>query len=88
MFRAVARTGCRTRDEVVQIIKQVILKVDGMSCGHCKMTVEQALVATPGVRDAVADLGARTVKVTYVEGRAKREDLEKAVADAGYEVIK
>lgn len=57
-----------------------------MICGHCKMTVEKALVATPGVRDAVADLNARTVKVTYVEERAKLEDLEKAVVDAGYEL--
>lgn len=68
-------------------MKQVVLKVDGMSCGHCKMTVEKALVATPGVRDAVVDLGAKTVKVTYIEDRAKKEDLEKAVEDAGYEVI-
>lgn len=69
-------------------MKQVVLKVDGMSCGHCKMTVEKTLVATPGVRDAVVDLNAKTVKVTYVEDKATPEDLEKAIVAAGYEVIK
>lgn len=76
------------RDEVVATIKQVVLKVNGMTCGHCRMTVEQALVATPGVRDAIADLDAKTVKVTYVEGKAKLEDLERAIVDAGYELIR
>ncbi len=68
------------------MIKQVVLKVEGMSCGHCKMTVEKALVATPGVRDAVVDLNAKTVKVTYVDDKANLENMEKAIVDAGYEV--
>jgi copper chaperone CopZ len=50
------------------------------------MTVEKALVATPGVRDAVVDLGAKTVKVTYVDEKTDLESVKKAVADAGYEV--
>ncbi|MGD0152627.1 MAG: cation transporter [Thermacetogeniaceae bacterium] len=59
-----------------------------MSCGHCKMTVEKALVATSGVRDAVVDLNAKTVKVTYIEDKATLDNLEKAIVDAGYEVIR
>jgi len=70
------------------MIKQVVLKVEGMSCGHCKMTVEKVLIATPGVRDAVVDLNAKTVKVTYVDDKTNLENMEKAIVDAGYEVSK
>jgi copper chaperone len=72
----------------MSMIKQVVLKVEGMSCGHCKMTVEKALVATQGVRDAVVDLNAKTVKVTYVDDKTNLENMEKAIVDAGYEVVK
>jgi copper chaperone len=70
------------------MIKQAVLKLEGMSCGHCKMTVEKALIATPGVRDAVVDLNAKTVKVTYVEDKTNLENMEKAIVDAGYKVVK
>lgn len=70
------------------MIKQVVFRVDGMSCGHCKMTVEKVLVATPGVRDAVVDLNAKTVKVTYVDDKTTLEKMEQAIVGAGYEVVK
>lgn len=38
--------------------------VHGMMCNHCKMTVEKALKAVPGVADAVVDLEAKTATVT------------------------
>jgi copper chaperone len=70
------------------MIRQVVFKVDGMSCGHCKMTVEKALIATQGVRDAVVDLNSKTVKVTYVEDKTNLDNMEKAIVDAGYQVVK
>ena len=69
------------------MFKQVTLKVEGMSCGHCKMTVEQALLSVPGVKDVVADLKAKTVKITYSDGKVALPDLRKTIADAGYEVV-
>jgi copper chaperone len=70
------------------MIRQVVFKVDGISCGHCKMTVEKALIATQGVRDAVVDLNSKTVKVTYVEDKTNLDNMEKAIVDAGYQVVK
>ena len=66
---------------------QVVLRVEGMSCGHCKNAVERSLKSVSGVQDAVVDLEAKTATVTYEEGKAARSDLEKAIVDAGYEVI-
>jgi len=70
------------------MIRQAVFKVNGMSCGHCKMTVEKALIATQGVRDAVVDLNAKTVKVTHVDDKVNLDNMEQAIVDAGYQVVK
>ena len=63
---------------------EMILKVEGMMCGHGKARVEKACKAVPGALDAVADLSAKTVIVT---GTADEPALKKAITDAGYEVV-
>ena len=63
-----------------------IIKVQGMSCGHCKASVEKALNAVSGVTDARVDLAEGTVAVTFNQGTAVAE-LEAAIEDAGYEVV-
>ena len=62
----------------------IILKVEGMSCGHCKMSVEKALKAVPGVTGATVDLAKKEAVVT---GFASRDELVKAVKDADFTVV-
>lgn len=62
-------------------MSQMTLKVVGMTCNHCKMHVEEALRGVNGVENAQVDLGKGEA---VVSGNANREDLVKAVADAGY----
>ncbi len=50
-------------DEGAEKMKKVIT-VNGMSCNHCKMSVEKALKGVEGVEDAVVDLDAKTATVT------------------------
>ena len=64
---------------------EIVIRVDGMMCGHCKARVESVCKAVAGVTDAVVDLQAKTVTVT---GKADVAALEKAITDAGYDVIK
>ncbi len=59
--------------------------VEGMSCNHCKMHVEKALLEVKGVQAAVVDLAAKKVKVTLA-GTVSDEALAQAVTDAGYDV--
>ena len=63
---------------------EMVIKVDGMMCNHCKAAVEKACKAVPGTVDAVVDLQAKQVTVT---GSADRETLKKAITDAGYQVM-
>ena len=67
-----------------EINMEMIIKVEGMMCPHCKAMVEKVCKAVPGTTDAVVDLQAKQVTVT---GSADAEALKKAITDAGYEVI-
>ncbi|MBP2637304.1 MAG: copZ [Firmicutes bacterium] len=63
---------------------EIILKIEGMSCGHCKMSVENALKAVAGVTSASVDLEKKQALVT---GTADRAALVEAVEDVGFEVV-
>jgi copper chaperone len=65
----------------------VTLKVEGMSCNHCKEAVEGSLKKLPGVKSAVVDLDAKTATVTYEEGAVSVDQMKKAVEDQGYDVV-
>lgn len=67
-------------------MEKIVMKVDGMSCGHCKAAVEKALKLLDGVQGADADIGAKTVTVTYDDAKVSRDVLAEAIAEAGYEV--
>jgi len=57
------------------------LTVEGMSCGHCEQTVEEALREVEGVTDATADHEAEQVTV---DGDVEVAALVAAVEEAGY----
>ena len=67
-------------------MEKTVLKVNGMTCGHCSMSVTRALKKVPGVVEADVNLAAKTATVTYDAAKASLADLKKAVEDAGYEV--
>ncbi|NLZ38173.1 MAG: heavy-metal-associated domain-containing protein [Firmicutes bacterium] len=66
--------------------KIVKLSISGMSCSHCKMRVEKALVALTGVESAVVDLSAGEAEIKYDPGKVSEEELRAAVTEAGYDV--
>ncbi|GBF33104.1 heavy metal binding protein [Desulfocucumis palustris] len=64
-------------------MSKTVLKVEGMSCNHCKMAVEKAAREVAGVEEALVNL---EQKELTVKGSASREQLVEAVTKAGYEV--
>lgn len=62
---------------------KTVLKIEGMTCGHCKAAVEKALLAVPGVIKAAVDLEKKEAEII---GSASRDDLATAVEDTGYTV--
>ncbi len=58
--------------------------VQGMTCGHCELSVTEAVQELAGVEHARADLHAGTV---VVRGQGfSDERVRSAVAEAGYEL--
>jgi len=62
------------------------LIVEGMSCGHCKSAVEEAIKGIDGVENAVVDLNNKTAVITLNKD-VNNDVLSKAVTDAGYDVV-
>ena len=63
-------------------MRRATLLIEGMRCGHCLSTVQQALSALPGVRIDTIRVG--RADVSYDENSTDPGQLEAAVADAGY----
>ncbi len=62
----------------------ITIRVEGMSCMHCVMRVKRALENLRGIQSSDVQIG--TVKVSFDETALKKEDIEKAIANAGYRV--
>lgn len=58
-----------------------ILKVTGMSCGHCVRAITQAVQALDGAAEVQVDLAAGEVRVA---SRLNLEQLLQAVREEGY----
>lgn len=60
------------------------LRVTGMTCGHCQLTVEQALKGTAGVYSAIVDLSDGEAEVDFDDDAVTALQLVAAVEQAGY----
>ncbi len=66
--------------------KKLIMKIEGMSCNHCKNAVEKGLKLLEGVEDVVVDLDAKVATV-LAETSVDEAALAAAVEELGYEFI-
>ena len=57
------------------------LKIDGMSCNHCKASAEKAIRSVAGVENVEVDL---PKGVAYVEGSHQEADIISAIEAAGF----
>lgn len=60
--------------------------IEGMSCNHCKMRVENTLGALDGVVSAVVNLEEKSA-VVELSAEVSDELLKESVEDAGYDVV-
>lgn len=62
------------------------LHVQGMTCGHCKKSVEGALKQLDGVSSAEVNLETGQVDVTFDESKVNVDKMIKAIEEQGYDV--
>lgn len=63
-----------------------VLKIEGMTCGHCQKRVADTLKALKGVKSAEVSLEDKTAEVQYIPNKIDVATMAKAVTDAGYTV--
>lgn len=63
-----------------------LLKVKGMSCQHCVMSVTKALNQLEGIQNVQVDLEKGEVRFENIKAIAN-DQIIKAITDAGYEVV-
>ncbi|MBD2869184.1 cation transporter [Paenibacillus arenilitoris] len=62
-----------------------VLKVEGMTCGHCAASVEKA-VSDAGATGKV-DLAGKKVSVEYDEKKVSLGAVKAAIEEQGYDVV-
>ena len=62
------------------------LKIEGMTCGHCKMKVENTLNDLNQVDSAEVDLIDGSCEVE-MNSEINSDELKKIIADAGYKLV-
>ncbi len=60
------------------------LKLRGMGCASCAKSIEEAISSVPGVEECQVNFGAEQATVTYDSRRTNLEEIQNAVATAGY----
>ncbi len=63
-----------------------VLKVKGMSCQHCVMSVTKALNQLDGIKNVQIDLAKGEVRFDNTKSVAS-DRIREAITDAGYEVV-
>lgn len=66
---------------------QKILKVEGMTCGHCAETVTKAVQGLAGIQSVNVDLDKKEVTVEFDEGTTELEKVSSVIMGVGFEVI-
>jgi len=67
-------------------MKQITLLVPGISCGHCKSSIEGAVASMDGVARVEVSVVKRTVDVEYDPAQLDLAAIVNAIDDQGFEV--
>ncbi|MDR0857749.1 MAG: cation transporter [Oscillospiraceae bacterium] len=63
---------------------ETILKIDGMSCGHCEIAIQDAIRRLPGIKKVQAKRRKAAAKVQYDAALVSLAQLTNAVTEIGY----
>ncbi len=69
-------------------VKNVTLKVEGMSCTACSQRVENSLQKIEGIQEAQVNFANHQAKITYHPADVSLEDIYKIIQESGYQPLK
>jgi len=65
---------------------ETILKVNGMTCGHCKAAVTKAVESVSDTNNIVVSLENKEVSFKHIESDTV-EKVKEAIEDQGYDIL-
>jgi copper chaperone len=65
---------------------ETILKVNGMTCGHCKAAVTKAVESVSDTNNIVVSLENKEVSFKHIETDTV-EKVKEAIEDQGYDIL-
>ena len=68
-------------------MEKTVLRVEGMSCGHCVKAVTNALDELPGVENVAVNLNEATVSLVFDPVNTTLAKIEAAITEAGYTIV-
>jgi uncharacterized protein len=68
---------------VAQVPNGYLLHIEGMSCGHCAMSIKKGLSSLDGITDVVVNLESNSARI---KGRADKDLIERTISDLGYKL--
>ena len=66
-------------------MKTVVLRLEGMSCGHCIHSIEQAVQEAGGC--GKVDLKAQSVTIEFDDLKISLDKIKMAIEKQGYEIV-
>lgn len=63
------------------------LKIEGMHCSSCAMSIDMDLEDLKGVKEAKTNYAKEVSEVEFDEEKVKVEDLIKSIEKTGYKVV-
>ena len=81
MEKAINEAGYGVRTE------NAVIKIGGMTCATCVVTIENALKKNAGTKRVNVNLGAEKAYIAYNPSMTGIPDLKKAIEDAGYQYL-
>ncbi len=67
-------------------MEQLILRVEGMACGHCEVAIQEAVRRLPGIQKVKASRRKKEADVVYDPALVTPERIRQAIAETGYRV--
>lgn len=67
-------------------MKKIILKIEGMTCSACSLSLEKYLLKQEGIDDALVNLVMSSASITY-EDNITMDDLNRFVSEAGFKSL-
>lgn len=64
------------------------LNVPGVSCGHCKQSIEGAVSGMPGIDKVEVNIEPKTVDLVFDDSAVTLDSIIEAIEDQGYEVAR